>query len=147
MRGMKGRDWNALRGARDVAYWAQQLAWSPVVPHALSWWLRLNSISEEERAGLIEAVKLGLEGLGLLPERPPIRCTALATVAERQARALSSGICRRLPRSAFPLRPFNDSRYAIPTQLPVYCSPPGKYSCRVRNRFVWRLRCSKTSAR
>ncbi len=79
------------RGARDVAYWAQQLAWSPVVPHALSWRLRRNGISEDERTGLIESINLGLAGLGMLPDSPAVSCVALAKVAERQAKALSSG--------------------------------------------------------
>jgi len=88
-------------GPREVTYWAQQLAYAPVVPHALSLWLRDRTPSAEDRKALLEAVRLGAAGLDALPDDAGRAGTALARLSRRQATAMAfgrRGVLRRLAR-------------------------------------------------
>lgn len=74
---------------RALAYWAQQLAFSPVFFHALMLEVRSGKVSDDERGRLREAVTLALAGLGALPEALGSDLPALHLLARRQAAALS----------------------------------------------------------
>ena len=91
---------NELRagGPREQSFWAQQLAFGPVLVHALALGLRERALSVEDREVLTAAVQLALTGLGPLPEEPGLDPALLATLAARQARALASGRRRTLSR-------------------------------------------------
>ena len=77
-------------GPREQSYWAQQLAFGPVLVHALALGLRERAPSA--------AVRLALRGLGPLPEAPGLDAALLAALAGRQARALAWGRRRTLRR-------------------------------------------------
>lgn len=81
-------------GPRAQSYWAQQLAFAPVVVHALSLTLRESLPSVSDREAVSTAVSLALSALGALPEQPGVEPLLLATMAQRQARAVTWG-CRR----------------------------------------------------
>lgn len=85
-------------GARAQSYWAQQLAFAPVVVHALSLSLRDELPPVSDREAISAAIALALSGLGALPEQPGIEPSLLAAMAQRQSRALSWGRRRTLQR-------------------------------------------------
>lgn len=85
-------------GARAQSYWAQQLAFAPVVVHALSLTMRDHPPSVADREAISAAVSLALSALGALPEQPGVEPSSLATMAQRQARALAWGRRRTLQR-------------------------------------------------
>jgi hypothetical protein len=85
-------------GARAQSYWAQQLAFAPVVVHALSLSLRDHTPSVSDREAIAGAVTIALSALGALPEQPGVEPSLLATMAQRQARALAWGRRRTLQR-------------------------------------------------
>ena len=91
---------NELRagGPREQSYWAQQLAFGPVLVHALALGLRERAPSVEDRKVVGAAVRLALCGLGPLPEAPGLDPALLAALAGRQARALAWGRRRTLRR-------------------------------------------------
>ena len=91
---------NELRagGPREQSYWAQQLAFGPVLVHALALELRERAPSVEDRKVVAAAVRLALCGLGPLPEAPGLDPALLAAMAGRQARALAWGRRRTLRR-------------------------------------------------
>lgn len=79
---------------RSQVYWAQQLAFSPVLPYAVA--LRLRDPAwpgaPATRDALGRTVGLALEALGALPEATAgVDATALALLARRQAEALAVG--------------------------------------------------------
>ncbi len=75
-----------------------------------------NNTSEDERAGLIEAVNLGLAGLGQLPETAGVSSVALAVVADRQAKALVLG--RRRVLRGLASRLGLESAAQVPVEVP-----------------------------
>jgi hypothetical protein len=87
-------------GPRAESYWAQQLAFGPVLVHALG--LRLRTVSMLGEAALVRCVELALAGLGALPEAPEADAVGLRVLATRQARALGwrrrATLCRLLQR-------------------------------------------------
>lgn len=83
--------------ARRQTYWAQQLAFGPVLVHALALRLR-NPCNIAERGPLLEVLELARAALGTLPERPGITHRDLARLAARQAVALARGRRRQLDR-------------------------------------------------
>ena len=85
-------------GARAQSYWAQQLAFAPVVVHALSLALRDHPPSVADREAIAAAVSLALSALGALPEQAGVEPSLLAAMAQRQARALAWGRRRTLQR-------------------------------------------------
>ncbi len=89
-----------LRGGspRAEAYWAQQLAFGPVLVHALALWLRGADPSLADRQALAAAVSLALGGFGPLPEELGLDPGLLAALARRQARAVAWGRPRTLRR-------------------------------------------------
>lgn len=84
--------------ARAQSYWAQQLAFAPVVVHALSLTVRDHLPPVADREALSAALSLALAALGALPEQPGVEPSLLATMAQRQARALAWGRRRTLQR-------------------------------------------------
>lgn len=90
-----------LRGGepRAEAYWAQQLAFGPVLVHALALHARAHGIADADLPHLSRALELAVAALGPLPEegRDPV---ALAILARRQATALATGRRRQLARFA-----------------------------------------------
>lgn len=85
------------REPRADAYWAQQLAFAPVVFHALATYARARGIPEADAPNLSRVLELAAAALGLLPEvgTDP---AALAAIARRQAAALATGRRRQLAR-------------------------------------------------
>lgn len=77
--------------ARTESYWAQQIAFGPLLIHALA--LRLRAEPTIVTQPLVQCVELALSGFGSLPEPPAADSTSLRLLAMRQARAL--GWCRR----------------------------------------------------
>jgi len=65
-------------GPREQSFWAQQLAFGPVLVHALALGLRERAPSVEDRDVLDAAVRLALTGLGPLPEEPGLDPALLA---------------------------------------------------------------------
>jgi hypothetical protein len=84
--------------SRAQVYWAQQLAFGPVLVHAL----RLRFRAEPPPAALATllgpCVHLACAGLSALPELEGGDPTSLRLLAQRQARALSWGRRRTLAR-------------------------------------------------
>ncbi len=91
---------NELRtgGPREQSYWAQQLAFGPVLVHALALGLRERVPSVEDRKAVAVVIRLALGGLGPLPEAPGLDPALLANLAGRQVRALGWGRRRTLSR-------------------------------------------------
>ena len=91
---------NELRagGPREQSYWAQHLAFGPVLVHALALGLRERTPSVEDRKVVAATVRLALCGLGPPPETPGLDPALLAALAGRQARALAWGRRRPLRR-------------------------------------------------
>lgn len=85
---------------RCRTYWAQQLAYAPVLPHALALWLREHAPEPSQRAALQELISLARSGLAALPDAPELDPSALPRLAQRQVRALALGRRRVLARLA-----------------------------------------------
>lgn len=93
---MKHPDWSPtvhqmlreLEGgdARSQTYWAQQLAFSPLLIHALG--LHLRASTSPPGPALVQCIELALAGFGSLPEPPATDATSVRILAMRQARAL-----------------------------------------------------------
>jgi hypothetical protein len=102
---------------RLETYWAQQLAFSPVLVHALRLRIRGAGLPPEAAASIIRLVRLALSGLAALPEESGADPIALTLLARRQARALQWGrrhslrrILERLGEPASALPEFAPSR-------------------------------------
>ena len=81
------------------AYWAQQIAFGPVLVHALLLRIRSSGIAAADVTHLTRIVRLALDLLGALPDGSNGDPPALRILAARQAAALSSGrrsLVRRL---------------------------------------------------
>jgi hypothetical protein len=74
---------------RAETYWAQQLAFGPVLVHALRLRLRDSPPSPEQARRLARCVDLAFGALGSLPDTPGEDPIALRLLAARQARAIS----------------------------------------------------------
>lgn len=83
---------------RAESFWAQQLAFSPVLAHALGLELRGRGIAAADREVLASAIRLALAGLAALPQEPGIEPARLALLGQRQARAIAWGRGRTLRR-------------------------------------------------
>jgi hypothetical protein len=88
-------------GAREETYWAQQLAFAPVFPHALA--LRLRSLgwpeAPDDRERLEQVLAFAQAALGALPEEiARVDPASIRGLAQRQASALSVGRRRTLAR-------------------------------------------------
>ncbi len=81
---------------RAQAYWAEQLAFAPVLVHALALWLRDQCPGEGDRQAVEAALHLALGGLGPLPADPGIDPALLGILAQRQPRAVGWGRTRTL---------------------------------------------------
>lgn len=88
----------AREGPRAEAYWAQQLAFSPVFVHALRLRMRQSAFSPDDKTQVQQLVCVALTALSALPERPGADPAALAILAGRQARAAQWGRRRTLNR-------------------------------------------------
>lgn len=102
-------DWNAvldrmfleLRSPepRARAYWAQQVAFAPVLVHALALRMRRGGVPASDLAALGHVVTMAMNLLAALPEPSGGDPAALRILAARQAFALGSGrrtLLRRL---------------------------------------------------
>jgi hypothetical protein len=78
-------------GPRGESYWAQQLAFGPVLVHALRLRYRHGLPDAEEARLLAPCVRLAYAAMGALPELPGGDPTALRLLALRQARAAAWG--------------------------------------------------------
>lgn len=78
-------------GARREAYWAQQLAFGPVLVNAVRLRYRHDAPDPEEARLLSSVVQLSIAALGALPEPPAGDPIALRLLASRQARAIGWG--------------------------------------------------------
>jgi hypothetical protein len=85
---------------RADTYWAQQLAFGPVLAHALALAVRRGDIDARDLEHVRRAVALALRGLGALPDGPGVDARGLAILARRQATALAAGRRRHLLRLA-----------------------------------------------
>ncbi|MFH1177506.1 MAG: hypothetical protein V1750_08870 [Acidobacteriota bacterium] len=83
---------------RAQSYWAQQLAFGPVLVHALALELRENRPCAADQDAVVAALRLALGGLGPLPEEPGCEPGLLALLGRRQARAAAWGRGRTLRR-------------------------------------------------
>ena len=85
--------------ARAESYWAEQLAFGPVLVHALGLRLRHAPIAVP---ALVRCVELAHAAFGSLPEPPEADPVGLRLLANRQARALGwrrrAMLCRLLVR-------------------------------------------------
>ena len=102
---------------RAEAYWAQQLAFAPVLIHAVALALRAGSLSSDEQARLRELMPLAVAALGALPDGSGGDPARLRLLAQRQAAALASGRRRHLLRLA-------DRLGAEMTESPLATVPP-----------------------
>jgi hypothetical protein len=84
----------ASEAARTEAYWAQQLAFGPVLVHAVGLAVRAGTFGHDELDLLRRIVPLSLAMLGALPDGSGGDPTSLHLLARRQATVLASG--RRL---------------------------------------------------
>jgi hypothetical protein len=75
-------------GPRAEAYWAQQLAFGPVLVHALGLRLWRSPPSKEHAGLLVPSARLAFAALGSLPEASSCDQTSLRLLAARQARAI-----------------------------------------------------------
>lgn len=118
-----------LRSAspRADAYWAQQLAFGPVLFHALSLRVR-DGVPADDLPHLRRVLLLAMRGLGTLPEAAD--GAALSQLARRQASALASGRRTQLRRMATRLQVDPPPIDVVPTSFlrayPVIgWKPPG----------------------
>lgn len=85
---------------RAESYWAQQLAFGPVLIHAVTQAVRRGDLSTGSRSDLLRVVELAFACLGALPDGFGGDAASLQLVARRQAAALRWGRRRRLARLA-----------------------------------------------
>lgn len=102
---------------RSAAYWAQQLAFGPVLVHAVRLHLRSTPLSAEVRTALGEAAALAHSGLAALPDQPGIAPARLHVLARRQARALSWGRRRSLSRLLTALGAAEAGSAVVPSRM------------------------------
>ena len=88
------------QSARAEAYWAQQLAFGPVLVHAVAMAVRSGGIPAAAVSHLARVVRLAAEALGALPDGCGHDPTALQLLARRQAVAIAWGRRRHLARLA-----------------------------------------------
>ena len=88
----------AANGPRAETYWAQQLAFGPVLVHALALRFRSAPPNPEESRLLAPCLRLARAALGALPDLPGGDPAALRLLALRQARAVDWGRRRTLER-------------------------------------------------
>jgi hypothetical protein len=85
---------------RAETYWAQQLAFGPVLVHALGLRHSRRPPGAEEGRLLAPCLRLARAALGAIPELPGVDPTGLRLLALRQARAIGWGrrstLARRL---------------------------------------------------
>jgi len=86
--------------ARARSYWAQQLAFGPVMVHALARAVRKGRVSDGDYAELRGVVEMAFACLGALPEGAGVDPVSLRLVARRQAVAVARGRRRVLARLA-----------------------------------------------
>jgi hypothetical protein len=84
--------------ARAEAYWAQQLAFGPVLVHAISLAVRSGEVPTASVPDLARVVRLAGEALGALPDGCSHDPTALQLLARRQAVVVAWGRRRHLAR-------------------------------------------------
>lgn len=85
---------------RAESYWAQQLAFGPVLIHAVTQAVRRGDLSTGSRSDLLRVVELAFACLGALPDDSGGDPVTLRLMARRQAVALGWGRRRRLARLA-----------------------------------------------
>jgi hypothetical protein len=102
---------------RNAAYWAQQLAFGPVLVHAVRLHLRSTPLSAAERTALGEAVALAHSALAALPEQPGLAPARLHVLARRQATALSWGRRRSLTRLLATLGAAEAGSTVVPSRM------------------------------
>jgi hypothetical protein len=85
---------------RAQAYWAQQLAFGPVLFHAVTLAVRGGALPSEDLERLRELLPLALSMLGALPDGCAGDPHSLFLLARRQAQALAWGRRRQLARLA-----------------------------------------------
>ncbi len=92
----------ALRSGspRAQAYWAQQLAFGPVLVHAVALAARTGGIGRDDLALVRQLIPLALSMLAALPDGCGGDPAGLLLLARRQALALASGRRRHLARLA-----------------------------------------------
>ena len=103
--------------ARAQVYWAQQLAFGPVLVHALRLRFRVLPPDAVLSPVLVPCVHLALGGLGALPELNGGDPTALRLLAQRQARALSWGRRCTLTRLLFDLHAPTPETGIVPPRM------------------------------
>ena len=81
----------ARGGPRAESYWAQQLAFGPVLVHALGLRYRRRPPSAGETRLLVPCLHLARAALGALPDPPGGDPAAIRLLALRQARAVAWG--------------------------------------------------------
>jgi hypothetical protein len=86
--------------ARSQTYWAQQLAFGPVLFHAVALAVRHGELSEDDLELVREVVQHALSMLGALPDGCDGDPMRLQLLARRQAQVLSWGRRRHLVRLA-----------------------------------------------
>lgn len=86
--------------ARTEAYWTQQLAFGPVLFHAIALAVHRQEIPAEDLELLRAVVPLALSVLGALPDGCAGDPTSLLLLARRQAQVLAWGRRRHLSRLA-----------------------------------------------
>ena len=86
--------------ARAQAYWAQQLAFGPVLIHAVALAVRTHTIGNDDRELVRRVVPLALTMLQALPDGCAGDPASLLLLARRQALVLAWGRRRHLARLA-----------------------------------------------
>ncbi|MCP4660262.1 MAG: hypothetical protein GY856_33090 [bacterium] len=86
--------------ARAEAYWAQQLAFGPVFPHAVALAVRADAVSRSDRELLRQVLPLAQSMLGALPDGCAGDPASFRLLAHRQAQVLAWGRRRHLSRLA-----------------------------------------------
>lgn len=118
--------------ARAQAYWAQQLAFSPVFFHAVVLAVRRGTVGRSDLEQLRQLLPLALAALGALPDGCAGDPTSLFLLARRQAQALAWGRRRHLARlatrlgldtSTLPYEPV-PRRFQRPYELIGFSPPP-----------------------
>jgi hypothetical protein len=102
---------------RAEAYWAEQLAFGPVLVHALRLRLRTTILAAEHQQRLGQTVRLAKSALAALPEQPGLDPALLHILARRQARALSWGRRRCLTRLLVALEAADPESSAVPSRM------------------------------
>jgi hypothetical protein len=85
---------------RAQAYWAQQIAFGPVFPHAVALAVRRNALPPSDLEPLRQVLPLALSLLGALPDGCAGDPASLLLLARRQARVLAWGRRRHIARLA-----------------------------------------------